>query len=78
MDITTRINNFLLQSAQHIEKCATTTLLKDAAIEIEKLNFDKKRIDWLADIENTIGNLKQFSVNIYNEIIDLDNKGDLE
>lgn len=36
----------------------TITLLQDAVLEIEKLIKDKHRIDWLADIENTIGNVQ--------------------
>lgn len=61
MDITTQINNHLLQLSENIGYPAnrkTITLLQDAVLEIEKLIKDKQRIDWLADIENNIGNVQ--------------------
>ncbi len=61
MDITTRINNHLLQLSGQVGYPAnhkTITLFREAMLEIEKLNHDKNRLDWLSDIENNIGNVQ--------------------
>ena len=71
MDIKTRINNHLRQLAPHTAKRETATLLKDAVAEIENLTFDKLRLDWLADTENTIGNVQLPTVCVESNIHDL-------
>jgi hypothetical protein len=57
-DLATRINKFLNALAPHVAQRRQADFLREAVVEIELLQKDADRLDWLADANNTIGNVQ--------------------